>query len=131
MRKILRIFICDFKSNKVFQNISDEILNRKFVKDFDKESQRRRKIYFEEIKQNRKFTKVPHKEKRFNVKLEQATFETKNKEALNKINEEEDSEKRFELLQRINAISLIEDKDKRLNEIIAFVDEINDDEELE
>ena len=94
------------------------------MKEFEKELLRRQHLYFEEIRRHNKFTKAPHAEEKYNINIKKQTFDKKNKEAVEKINEEEDVEKQCDLLKRLNEIVLIEDKEKRLQEIITFVDNI-------
>ena len=125
VRKVFRLFVSKPKSKKNLQSLTGELLNSKLVKEFDVEALRRRKLYMEEIKIHGKFTKAPHSEKKFQITMYKSTFQEKNKEALKMISEEEDAEKRCVLLKSLHEIALIEDKDKKLNEIINFVDNID------
>jgi hypothetical protein len=125
IRQVFRMFVDDPKCKRKLQSLSGEELNSKLVQEFDHEASRRRKVFIEEIKNNGKFTKAPHEEKRFEVKTKKPTFEEKNKEAMDKIYEEEDTEIKMQQMKILITIVLMENKDKRLTEIIKFIDDIS------
>ena len=124
VRKVFRSFVGDPTKPKPFKKLSGEDLNSDLVKQFGQECQRRRSIFFEEIKTFGKFTKAPHSEKKFQLLKEAESFEVRAKKLMDSINGGEDSYLNCDYLTRLGEISILADlkkKDKLLEELIEEV----------
>ena len=126
MRQFFRSFIGNPTENGEFTNPEGRKLNHSLL-EWDTIAAERRKLYFQEIRANHKFTKIFHKSKKISVFEEGETYKEVLQSVKTIIAEESDHTLKNDLLTKLNfIISSTKSEKKRLEKLREFSSELMD-----
>ena len=124
VRKVIRQFVGNPNERKSFQTLGEDTLNSALIYDYEKESSRRRELFFDEILQSKKFSKAKHKEKPFQIVKKKPTLEDITKEINAIVDGEEDSVTQCDILRKVNTISMIQDSKTKERKMAELLDQL-------